>query len=89
MRPTQNLHVKELTRLLTPRALKTELPASEATNETVATSRERIQNILRQEDPRLLVVVGPCSIHDIKGRAGLRHPAEPAPERSGRRRWKS
>jgi 3-deoxy-7-phosphoheptulonate synthase len=67
MRPTQNLHVKELTRLLTPRALKTELPASEATNETVANSRERIQNILRQEDPRLLVVVGPCSIHDVKG----------------------
>jgi len=67
MRPTQNLHVKELTRLLTPRALKAELPASETTNETVANSRERIENILRREDPRLLVVVGPCSIHDVRG----------------------
>jgi 3-deoxy-7-phosphoheptulonate synthase len=33
----------------------------------VARSRERIIRILRQEDPRLLVVVGPCSIHDEKG----------------------
>ena len=67
MRPTQNLHVREVTRLLTPLALKSDLPVSEASNETVASSRERIQNILLQKDPRLLVVVGPCSIHDIKG----------------------
>jgi 3-deoxy-7-phosphoheptulonate synthase len=67
MRPTQNLHVREVTRLLTPRALKSDLPVSESSNETVASSRERIQNILLQKDPRLLVVVGPCSIHDIKG----------------------
>jgi 3-deoxy-7-phosphoheptulonate synthase len=33
----------------------------------VAKSRERIIHILRQQDPRLLVVVGPCSIHDEKG----------------------
>jgi 3-deoxy-7-phosphoheptulonate synthase len=67
MLPTQNLHVKEAIRLLTPRALKTELPVSEVANRTVVTSRESIRKILRQEDPRLLVVVGPCSIHDVKG----------------------
>ena len=33
----------------------------------MARSRERVIRILRQEDPRLLVVIGPCSIHDEKG----------------------
>jgi len=64
---TQDLHVKEIVRLLTPRELKAQLPAPNAVNATVARSRERIIRILRQEDPRLLVVVGPCSIHDEKG----------------------
>ena len=64
---TQDLHVKEIVRLLTPRELKAQLPAPDAANATVARSRERVIRILRQEDPRLLVVVGPCSIHDQKG----------------------
>jgi 3-deoxy-7-phosphoheptulonate synthase len=64
---TQDLHVKEIVRLLTPREMKAQLPATDAANATVARSRERIIRILRQEDPRLLVVVGPCSIHDQKG----------------------
>ena len=64
---TQDLHVKEIVRLLTPRELKAQLPTTDAANATVARSRERIIRILRQEDPRLLVVVGPCSIHDQKG----------------------
>jgi 3-deoxy-7-phosphoheptulonate synthase len=67
MLPTQNLHVKEAVRLLTPRALKSELPVSETGNRTVADSRARVIDILQQRDPRLLVVVGPCSIHDAKG----------------------
>jgi 3-deoxy-7-phosphoheptulonate synthase len=64
---TQDLHVKEIVRLLTPREMKAQLPTTDAANATVARSRERIIRILRQEDPRLLVVVGPCSIHDEKG----------------------
>jgi 3-deoxy-7-phosphoheptulonate synthase len=64
---TQDLRVKEIVRLLTPRELKTQLPATDTANATVARSRERVIRILRQEDPRLLVVVGPCSIHDEKG----------------------
>jgi 3-deoxy-7-phosphoheptulonate synthase len=64
---TQDLHVKEIVRLLTPRELKAQLPATDAANATVARSRERIVRILRQEDPRLIVVIGPCSIHDEKG----------------------
>lgn len=67
MRQTQNLHVREVVRLQPPRALKTALPATEASNATVVASREAVQRILGREDPRLLVVVGPCSIHDVEG----------------------
>ena len=67
MLPTQNLRVREVVRLLTPRALKAELPASEAANQLVVAARRNIASILKQEDPRLLVVVGPCSIHDLEG----------------------
>jgi len=67
MLPTQDLNVKQIVRLLTPRALKEALPVSEAANATVVSGRQTIRNILDQKDPRLLVVVGPCSIHDVKG----------------------
>jgi len=63
---TQDLHVKEIVRLSTPRELKAQTLSGDAVNATVARSRERVIRILRQEDPRLLVVVGPCSIHDEK-----------------------
>lgn len=67
MFPTQNLHVRETVRLLTPRALKDEFPMTERSNRTVVESRERVMEILEQKDSRLLVVVGPCSIHDVDG----------------------
>jgi 3-deoxy-7-phosphoheptulonate synthase len=67
MSPTQDLHVKQIVRLSPPRVIKADLPATEATNATVVGGREAIQQILEQQDPRLLVVIGPCSIHDTKG----------------------
>jgi 3-deoxy-7-phosphoheptulonate synthase len=63
---TQDLHVKEIVPLLSPRALKDLAPTPEAVNDFVAQARERVVRILNQEDPRLLVVIGPCSIHDEK-----------------------
>ena len=67
MQPTQNLHVKEIVRLLPPRALKQDFPMTERANQTVVEGREIVKRILRGEDPRLLVIVGPCSIHDVDG----------------------
>jgi len=67
MFPTQNLHVKETVRLITPGALKAELPMSEASNRTVVEGRAAVNRILERKDPRLLVIVGPCSIHDVDG----------------------
>jgi 3-deoxy-7-phosphoheptulonate synthase len=63
---TQDLHVKEIVPLLSPRALKALSPTPDAVNDFVAQARERVVRILNQEDPRLLVVIGPCSIHDEK-----------------------
>jgi 3-deoxy-7-phosphoheptulonate synthase len=64
---TQDLNVVEITRLTTPRVLKESLPITEECHKTVIEGRATIERILRQEDPRMLVVVGPCSIHDAKG----------------------
>ncbi len=50
--------------LLTPREIKELLPMTEAANATVVEGRRSIEAILRGDDPRLLVIVGPCSIHD-------------------------
>jgi 3-deoxy-7-phosphoheptulonate synthase len=55
------------TELLTaPQAMKQELPLTAAANQVVVESRETIKAILSGEDPRLLIVIGPCSIHDEK-----------------------
>jgi 3-deoxy-7-phosphoheptulonate synthase len=62
--PTNNLRVKESVRLTPPGSLKAELPMTEVSNRTVVDSRKAISAILKKQDPRLLVVVGPCSIHD-------------------------
>ncbi len=64
MRPTDNINVLSATRLITPQELRAELSASETANNTVVGGREAVKRILSGEDKRLLVVVGPCSIHD-------------------------
>jgi 3-deoxy-7-phosphoheptulonate synthase len=64
---TQDLFVKEIVPLLSPRALKALSPAPEAVSDGVAQARDRVIRILHREDPRLLVVIGPCSIHDQTG----------------------
>ncbi|OOW00673.1 3-deoxy-7-phosphoheptulonate synthase [Pseudomonas sp. MF4836] len=51
-------------RLPSSLALKQQLPLSAALQQQVATHRQAVRNILNGEDSRLLVVVGPCSIHD-------------------------
>ncbi len=71
MRVTQDIHVSRLVPLIAPCDLKAELPMTEPANETVTAAREAIIRILRGEDRRLIVVVGPCSIHDE--RAGMEY----------------
>src|ERR1041385_711064 len=67
MLPTQDLNIVSLTRLAPPRVGKDRLPMTEECNRTVVEGRATVKNILQHQDPRLLVVVGPCSVHDPKG----------------------
>ena len=67
MLPTQDLNVVELVRLKSPRVIKDEFPMREESNRTVVEGRRTVRRILKREDPRVLVVVGPCSVHDPKG----------------------
>jgi len=61
---TDNLRVKELTKLETPAKLKAALPLGTELTQKVLTDRETVRNIIHLKDDRLLVVIGPCSIHD-------------------------
>jgi 3-deoxy-7-phosphoheptulonate synthase len=61
---TEDLYARSEGVLLTPHELKWALPLSESARDFVASSRQTIRNILAGDDHRLLVVVGPCSIHD-------------------------
>ena len=63
---TNNLKVSAVTPLIAPADLKQVLPLSEKAAGFVAASREQIQDVLWNRDPRMMVVVGPCSIHDPK-----------------------
>ncbi|MEO0988671.1 MAG: 3-deoxy-7-phosphoheptulonate synthase [Cyanobacteria bacterium J06639_14] len=66
MHKTQDLHVVETRPLISPALLHHELPITETAAALVAATRDRIRNILYNEDRRLLVIVGPCSIHDVE-----------------------
>jgi 3-deoxy-7-phosphoheptulonate synthase len=64
MQPTQHINILGTIPLIVPRDLKKQVPMTEAANVTVVEGREAVKRILRGEDSRLLVIVGPCSIHD-------------------------
>ncbi|MDE3736139.1 MULTISPECIES: 3-deoxy-7-phosphoheptulonate synthase [Pseudomonas] len=61
-----DLNVASNETLITPEQLKREIPLTDEALNTVANGRQVVRNILDGKDHRLFVVVGPCSIHDIK-----------------------
>ncbi len=65
MYKTQDLHVVENRPLLAPNQLLQQLPLTETAAALVAKTRDHIRNIMHNEDRRLLVIVGPCSVHDV------------------------
>lgn len=66
MKPTDDLRVKGYQQLMEPSMLKEELAISPNAHATVLSGRNAIEKILLREDKRLLVIAGPCSIHDEK-----------------------
>ncbi|HMO31197.1 3-deoxy-7-phosphoheptulonate synthase [Enterovirga sp.] len=73
MQATDDLRVTHLLELSLPDEVLAEIARSEAATETVAAARAAIHAILEGEDDRLLVVVGPCSIHDPKAALDYAH----------------
>ena len=63
---TSDLHVVETRPLIPPIKLHNDIPLDYTSADTVSNTRRSIQNILHNNDPRHLVIVGPCSIHDIE-----------------------
>jgi 3-deoxy-7-phosphoheptulonate synthase len=65
LRQTDDLRIERLRPLIPPAILMEQFEITEAAANTVAEGREAINRVLREEDDRLAVVVGPCSIHDV------------------------
>ncbi len=61
---TDDLRIAELRPLTSPAILMEELPISEKVSNLVAETRRKAGNVIKGDDDRLLVIVGPCSIHD-------------------------
>lgn len=61
-----NTHIETSHTLITPQEIKLKLPLTDAAKTTVLQSRKEIQDILDFQDSRKFIVVGPCSIHNVK-----------------------
>lgn len=68
---TDDVRIRDMKPLISPVALLKQLQASDAAMQNIIATRHAIHRVLNHEDDRLLVVVGPCSIHDAK--AGLEY----------------
>ncbi|ORX61725.1 3-deoxy-7-phosphoheptulonate synthase [Hesseltinella vesiculosa] len=62
----EDLRITGYNALLTPAFLQEELPMSEQSEQTVSKGRQEASAILTGEDDRLIIIVGPCSIHDTQ-----------------------
>lgn len=61
-----NAHIANERVLLTPSDIKSKLPLTDAVKKRVLQYREEIENIVKGQDERKFIVVGPCSIHDVE-----------------------
>ena len=62
----ENVNIKSVILLATPRELQNAVPHTSASLATVLKGRETLEHILDDEDHRLLAIVGPCSIHNLE-----------------------
>jgi 3-deoxy-7-phosphoheptulonate synthase len=66
LQQTDDLRITQVRPLIPPAVLLDEIPISEGASHTVANARHAIADTLEGRDPRLVVIAGPCSIHDTK-----------------------
>jgi 3-deoxy-7-phosphoheptulonate synthase len=73
MQKTSDINVVETRALPSPAALLAELPKTEVQAEFVTRTRREIHRLIFTDDHRFLLIIGPCSIHDLEaGRAYAR-----------------
>ena len=60
-----NINIESETTITSPIILKEKIPISNKVTANILTSRKTVDDIFSQKDPRLILIVGPCSIHDI------------------------
>ncbi|MBX9742662.1 MAG: 3-deoxy-7-phosphoheptulonate synthase [Chthoniobacterales bacterium] len=64
LKDVENTRVRSISPLTAPWKVKEKFPISASVAQQILLFRQNIRQILKREDPRLLVIVGPCSIHD-------------------------
>lgn len=62
-----DLRIEQVIPLAAPKQIKQEEPADQATLASVAAWREQVEDVIHRRDPRIIGIVGPCSIHDEQG----------------------
>ena len=81
MQRTDDLRIREMKELLPPSHLIREFACSDKASETAANARHALHRILHAQDDRVMVVIGPCSIHDTKAAMEYAHKLVKARER--------
>jgi 3-deoxy-7-phosphoheptulonate synthase len=81
VRRTDDLRITQVRPLIPPAILLEEIPVSERAANVVADARVAITQVLTGDDPRLVVVVGPCSIHDVQAARDYASRLRPLAER--------
>jgi 3-deoxy-7-phosphoheptulonate synthase len=71
--PTSDIRIESLEPLVPPARLTALLPLGEEAVQTIVAGRQAVEDVLRGDDPRFLVVVGPCSIHDLEAAREYAH----------------
>jgi len=84
MRRTDDVRIDKIRPLISPEIIIDELPVDDRVSALVEDSRRTVARILRGEDDRLLVVVGPCSIHDAVAARDYGRRLKAAADRLGR-----
>ena len=81
LRLTDDLRITQVRPLVPPAILLEEIPISESASNLVSDTRLAVANVLDGRDPRLVVIVGPCSIHDTKAALEYAERLQPLAER--------
>jgi 3-deoxy-7-phosphoheptulonate synthase len=66
MESTYNVNIVDVSQLPTPSEIKTEYPLALRAADTVVAGRKQIEHVLARRDPRHLMIVGPCSVHNLE-----------------------